>query len=52
MSEEANLTPWIIILLDFFYTSGMPINRKYDLRKGAVKRREKCEEEGYVQKKT
>ena len=44
VAESGNWTPWIIILLDFFYTTGMPIDRKNDMRIKAVKRREECEE--------
>ena len=45
-TEEDNWTPWIIVLLDFFYITGMPIDRKNDFRTAAVKRREKVEESG------
>ena len=51
VDESGNWTPWIIILLDFFYTTGMPIDRKNDMRIKAVKRREECEEKGTKYKK-
>ena len=45
-TEEDNWTPGIIVLLDFFYITGMPIDRKNNFRTAAVKRREKVEESG------
>ena len=51
VDENANWTPWIIILLDFFYTTGMPIDRKNDMRIKAVRRRKECEEKGTKYKK-
>ena len=37
VSEETNWTQWVIILLDFFYTTGMPFNRQNDMRNKSVK---------------
>ena len=50
-SEEDNWTPWITVLLDFFYTTGMRVDRKNDLRKNTIKRRERCEEAGEILKR-
>jgi hypothetical protein len=46
VEENANWTPWIVVLLDFFYTTGMPIDRKNDMIIKAVRRRKECEEKG------